>query len=443
MSGLSEAIRPSTARMSSRQDEPELRWPTRAVLAAWLLIGLGISAHDGEWSALGLLGVVAAFGLTVAVVAAGRPLVTPTRAELAVPVAGALLAAVLHPARRLMHVHGAGLLAINILAAATVAVALVTMFIRRGSRGWWAGATVAAATGIVTIVVGSDPHIDVWYLLQQSSDGLRHGQDMYRQHWAHSHGLQAIYPYLPVTTVVLAPFRWLASDVRAGLLLASLVTSWQLRRIAPFAPAALALLVLIHPHWTFLIDQSWTEPLLLALLTAAVWALARDRAGLALVALAVALACKQHVILLLPLFALWPRFGWRRAVGAAGLALLLVLPWIVWAPAQFWHDAVKANLDLGVIPRALCVPSFLLRHGIQVGFWFPLLLLFVAYAVVLWRAPRTPSGLALGSAVVLLALDLGNKQSFFNHYTLPLGLLVVALAASGSWRSDDVEEVPQ
>ena len=31
-------------------------------------------------------------------------------------------------------------------------------------------------------------------------------------------------------------------------------------------------------------------------------------------------------------------------------------------------------------------------------------------------------------------LDLANKQSFFNHYTLPLGLLVVALAAGSTER---------
>ena len=37
------------------------------------------------------------------------------------------------------------------------------------------------------------------------------------------------------------------------------------------------------------------------------------------------------------------------------------------------------------------------------------------------RLPRTPSGLALGSGFVIWALDLANKQSFFNHYMLPLG----------------------
>jgi len=436
MSGLSEATLAAQdpARPAPSPSPVALRtapaWPTVLTLLAWTLIGLGISAHDGEWSSWGLAALLSAFAMLLAVAASARAVGVPNRRMLSLPVAVCLVAAVAHPAYRLMHVRGAGIVAVDVLAAVTVAIALVTLVLGNQGRGWWVGAAAAAATGIVTIVVVPDPHIDVWYLLQQSSDGLRHGQDMYRQHWQHSHGLQAIYPYLPWTTVLLAPFRWLASDVRAGLLLATLVTSWQLRRLAPAAPAALALLVLIHPHWAFLIDQSWTEPLVLVLLTASLLAISRGRAGLAVFGLAAALACKQHVVLLLPLFAVWPSFGLRRTAQSAGLAFVAVLPWLVWSPHQFWHDAVKANLDLGVIPRALCIPSLLLRHDIEVGFWFTLLVLGAAYAVVLLRVQRSTSGLALGSALVLLALDLANKQSFFNHYTLPLGLLVVALAAA-------------
>src|SRR3954469_1357534 len=437
MSGLSEATlaapEPAGSPVESAQPNlaaPTRVWPTVVTLLAWTLIGLGISAHDGEWSPWGLAALLVAFAMLLAVAASARTVGVPNRQMLSLPVAVCLLAAVAHPAYRLMHVRGAGIVAVDVLAAVTVAIALATLFLPNQRRGWWLGAAAAAAAGIVTIVVVPDPHIDVWYLLQQSSDGLRHGQDMYRQHWQHSHGLQAIYPYLPWTTVLLAPFRWLTTDVRAGLLLATLVTSWQVRRLAPAAPAALALLVLIHPHWIFLIDQSWTEPLVLVLLTAALLAISRGRPGVAIVALAAALACKQHVVLLLPLFAIWPSFGLRRTVQSAALAFVAVLPWLVWSPHQFWHDAVKANLDLGVIPRALCIPSLLLRHDIEVGFWFTLLVLGAAYAVVLLRVQRSTSGLALGSALVLLALDLANKQSFFNHYTLPLGLLVVALAAS-------------
>jgi len=446
MSGLSEATLPaqnSTTESPAASPpgpaapgRPTPAWPTVLTLAAWTLIGLGISAHDGEWSPWGLAALVLAFAMLLAVAASARTVWVPNRQMLSVPVAVCLVAAVAHPAYRLMHVRGAGIVAVDVLAAGTVAVALATLLLRSQSRGWWLGAAAAAATGIVTIVVVPNPHIDVWYLLQQSSDGLRRGQDMYRQHWQHSHGLQAIYPYLPWTTVLLAPFRWLASDVRAGLLLATLVTSWQVRRLAPAAPAALALLLVVHPHWVFLIDQSWTEPLVLVLLTASLLAISRGRPGLAVIALAGALACKQHVALLLPLFAVWPSFGLRRAVQSAGLAFVAVMPWLVWSPHQFWHDAVKANLDLGVIPRALCIPSLLLRHNIEVGFWFTLLVLGAAYAVVLLRVQRSTSGLALGSALVLLALDLANKQSFFNHYTLPLGLLVVALAAASTAQSE-------
>ena len=405
------------------------RLATTVVLTAWCLLAIGDSAREGEYSGWGLALMVAGFVAVLAVIGARLPLGRPNRWQLAVAAAVALAAAELHPVHRYMHA-GGGLSTIDALAAATAAAALATLWSKRDSIAWAIVAVFALATGVTTIVAAADPQIDVWYLLQQSSTGLLHGLDMYRQHWQHSNGLKVVYPYLPATTLVLAPFKWVMGDVRYGLLLATLLTSWQLRRIAPAAPAALALLVLVQPHWAFLIDQSWTEPLLLALLTAAFLSIEIGKPTFAVVALAVALAAKQHIVLLLPLFALWPSFGWRRTAKAAGLAILIALPWLIAGPHDMWHDAVHANLSLGVIPRALSLPSFLLRHNIEVSFVFTLLVLGLAYAVTLLRAPRTVAGLALSCAAVLWAVDLGNKQSFFNHYTLPLGLLVVAVACA-------------
>jgi hypothetical protein len=76
------------------------------------------------------------------------------------------------------------------------------------------------------------------------------------------------------------------------------------------------------------------------------------------------------------------------------------------------------------------LPSLFLRHGHLVGFWFLLVMLAGAYALAITRLPRTPSGLALGAALIMWTLDIANKQTYFNHYTLPLGLLVVSLAAA-------------
>jgi hypothetical protein len=415
-----------------RSGVADVRSGTGLLLAAWSLLALGDSAREGEFSVYGLIFVLLGFGLVVTVVVRRLPLVVPDRRQLAVPATVCLVAAIAHPARRLMHTSGRDELAIELLCglAATV-VALSLLIEDRYQPRVWAGLLgLAAVTGIVTVVVVSDPRIDVWLLLQQSSQGLLHGDDMYRQHWAHSTGLQAVYPYLPGTTLLLAPFRWLFGDVRFGLLLAIVVAALVARRLAPQAPAALAALLLVMPHWAFLIDQSWTEPLLLAALAVAILALRLERPVVAMLALAVALACKQHIVLLLPLFAVWPGFGWRRTLGSVGLAAAVVLPWLIAGPRDFWHDAVHANLALAVMRRALSLPSLFDRWGFVVGFWFLLLVLAAAYLVALRWLPRTPSGLALGCALVLWALDLANKQSFFNHYTLPLGLLVIALAAA-------------
>src|SRR5206468_3475758 len=70
------------------------------------------------------------------------------------------------------------------------------------------------------------------------------------------------------------------------------------------------------------------------------------------------------------------------------------------------------------------------RHGSAVGFWLALVVLIATYAVAVARLPRTMSGLAVGCAMILWGFDLTNKQTYFNHYWLPLDLLVLALALS-------------
>jgi hypothetical protein len=405
---------------------------TAVVLIAWCLLAVGDSQHAGYYSAIGLACIIVGFLGLVAVVALRLPLVVPGRALLVVPLLVCVAEAIAAPSRRYLYITGWDLHAIWALSIATAVAATLSLFANaRWQRVTWATVLIlAAATGIVTIVLINDPNIDVWVILQQSSTGLLHGDDMYRQHWVHSTGLQAVYPYLPGSTLLLAPFRWLFGDVRYGLLAASLASALLIRRLNLTAAPALAALVLVMPDWAYLVNRSWTEPLLLAALAATILALRSGRTALAIVALAVALACKQHIVLLLPLFIFWPSFGFRRTAASGGLAALIVLPWLIAGPRDLWHDAVHANLGLAAKPDALNLQAFLLHRGDSVGSWFLALALVGAYALVLWRVPRTPSGLALGSAVVMWAFDLANTQTFFNHYVLPLDLLLIALAAA-------------
>jgi hypothetical protein len=158
-----------------------------------------------------------------------------------------------------------------------------------------------------------------------------------------------------------------------------------------------------------------------------VLAVDRGRPTLAVVCLALALASKQHIVLLLPLTAIWPRFGWRRTLAAAGGALLLISPWIIAGPRDFWHDAVSANVGLGYRNDALCLATFFHKAlGVDPGFALTGLGLLGAYLLA-WRLRGDAFGFCAGAGLLVLALDITNTQSFFNHYTLGMALVALAI----------------
>jgi peptidoglycan/LPS O-acetylase OafA/YrhL len=163
----------------------------------------------------------------------------------------------------------------------------------------------------------------------------------------------------------------------------------------------------------------------------------RGHARVAIACLMLALASKQHILLLLPLTAMWPRFGLRRTVYAAGGALLLISPWIIAGPHDFWHDAVDANTGLGYRSDALCIATWAHKEfGHDPGFALTGLGLLIAYAIA-WRARGDAFGFCAGAGLLVLALDITNTQSFFNHYTLGMALVVLAVCvrAGGSGKT--------
>lgn len=410
---------------------------TPALLVAWSLLAAGISLHDGTYSPVALLGVTSGYAVLLAVVLTGARIHPPAdlrdaRRCLAMPAGLIALGAVVWA--RHWYAHGAWLTVSRGATGAAVVAGIATLWPSwvRHRAAWLVPAGLAGLAGVATIIAARRPEIDVWFLLQDSTRGLAQGRNMYRQVWPESSGLYAVYPYLPITSVLLAPFRWLLGDVRFGLLLAGLLASAYTRRLTgAAAPALLPLLILLAPKAAFALQQSWTEPLLVAALAAMVLAVRLGRVHWAVVAFALALATKQHMVLLVPLAMWWPAFGPRRTAVAAGLAGVLVAPWVIADPVAFFHDAVYANLALAVQTRSLGLPSLLVRHGVTTSFLFTLVALLAAYAVIYRRRlVRDGSGFALAGALVLWTLDLTNKQAFFNHYTLPLGLIVLTIAAA-------------
>lgn len=350
----------------------------------------------------------------------------------------------------------------------------------RPGLAWVAAISAYVAASVIAITTDHRPKIDVWVILQQSSDALARFENFYTMTWTGSPGIKDAYTYLPWSTVLLAPGRWLFGDVRWMLLIWSLVLAagiWQLSRPigaptriaaaegsvrsraggarselrhrllaatgaadARWATAAAICLILLPPGTLTQVDQAWTEPLLL---TALVWWAVLVRSGRswwAIVPLALACASKQHLALVLPLLLCWRSFGPARAIATGALTGVLIAPWFITAPADFVHDTI--TLLVGFHPIKFANTWYLLalnKFGVTLPFWITGLVILgtLAAGMIAVRRRQPPLGeLLRWVALVLLAANLVNKQAFYNQFWLVAGLVAVSLVADAAAERD-------
>jgi hypothetical protein len=239
--------------------------------------------------------------------------------------------------------------------------------------------------------------------------------------------------YLPFTFLAALPGQVAFGDVRYGELLVLLAGSAMLMWVAWRARAGehgwlgmlLVVMAISLPGMLRITQQAWNESVVLGCLFAAVALLLSDRAGLAVVPLALALATKQHVVLVLPLWALWPSFGWRRALTSGALAAGICMPWLLANPGRFYGCTVRFFLDLPARPDSISLWR-LLPAAVQIPVVVALTL--GAYLLAHRFLDRSTASLVLSCGLVFLAFDLANKQSFENQWLLASQLVVAALA---------------
>lgn len=335
-----------------------------------------------------------------------------------------------------------------VLAASAMLMCLTLWRPRRsGSRVGWA-ALAAAMVGLAAVVAGSTrPRIDVWVLLQGAAHGVLTGRNPYALTFPGAPRGQTTqcFTYLPGSFLLGAPGR-LVGDVRWAELVV-LVVGWlalalAVRRrargnvdtasqVIPLLTApvlALVTFALVMPATVRVVQQSWTDSLLVGLVLLAVALVIRDHRSWAMIPLAAGLATKQHVALLLPLVLIW--WGWRRCLAVIGGAVLICAPWLLAAPARMWTCGVTFFLDLPATHDSISYWRFL-----PAPVRLPVVLALTVAAIWLcWRRlPRTPPGFLLGAAVVNAAFDIANKQSYLNQWwfvaQLVLAAVVVGIAA--------------
>lgn len=406
--------------------------PATLLLIAWVWIGAALAMSNGAYLphavALLTLGLVAVVAAGVRVVRGGVVRL-PTPGVLAAATAALAVSFLYAPG---MYATGPWVSASRVLTLAAVTAGVgVVMTQGRRAVNLLVTAVVAASGGAMVLMIKASPspHIDVWYILTNGAQDVLHRVDIYRACWPGNTDrlTDCVYPYLPMTSVVQVPFRYLG-DVRYSYVAALLVCSAAMVGLAGRRALPVVVLLLVSPKLTFLVEQAWTEPLLLAGVATFVWAASAGRRTTAVLALAFALASKQHVLLLVPLAAVWPAFGWRRTAAAVSLGGLFTAAWVAVDVRAFLRDAWDFNLHLPPRADSLSLFTTATRHGWGPSFAVVAAVTVLAIAVSVVVLPRTASGFCLGAAFVQYVFDLANKQSFFNHWWFVSGLLLLAVA---------------
>jgi hypothetical protein len=240
---------------------------------------------------------------------------------------------------------------------------------------------------------------------------------------------------------------WVICDVLAALLMYFLA-----RRFNPGENGArlcqlLPLTFLFLPRSLLVIEQSWTEPLVVVSLAGFALAAAAGRSpALTGALLGLWLSSKQYVVLAVPMVLKLRR--WRAAtwVCAVAVGLALVLPFAIWD-----FHAMKANIyDFFVKsegrPDALSLYGLLLALGIRLptavtggvvaGLWIG------GVAWFTWKMPRNLAGMLFAAAGMWIFFFLLGKQAFANYFYMIAFTLLLAVAASPGPAEDSTSRRP-
>lgn len=310
-----------------------------------------------------------------------------------------------------------------------------------------------ALMGIALIRASPRPRIDVWVFQQVTADALLHGRnpysisfpDIYRAQPGVVYAPQLLqegrvtaFPYTPLTVLTGVPAFAAFGDVRYALLALMVGAAWLLGRAAAGITGELAAcLVLFQPRALFVLEQTWSEPLVLFCFALAVYAISRAaHRALTGAALGLLAASKQYSpFLLVPLaFAMQQRRGlW---IAAAVLAAVLG-PFFVGDPAGFWRGVVEFQFLQPFRPDSLSLTALAVRMvgpAVLPVAVAGLILGACVIAFCMRRSPGLPLACATAAAAWAVVL-IWNKQSFCNYWWLCSGLLGTAAAAPATRES--------
>lgn len=222
-------------------------------------------------------------------------------------------------------------------------------------------------------------------------------------------------------------YTYVAADIIVTLILFNIVKNKKNKLVYP-------LLFLYNPMALTVLEQSWTEPLLIALIILSIWSLLKEKKILSSIIFGLILGTKQYIILLLPLFIkLFPKL--KEKISHVLILFLVfslvILPFYLWNQTDFLHDTLYF---FGESPRYWSLSFTSLFHQLGFNFNSYLYMGLVACIILPFYLQKhfSVNRFLYASAFVLLTFFVFNKEAALNYYYIVGQLLLLGLAFEGS-----------
>lgn len=305
------------------------------------------------------------------------------------------------------------------------------------------GAAVAAVfvIGVWQLRHTPAPAIDVYTMHQDASAALLSGanpyairsRDIYFPEGGHyapgsaANGwLTFGFPYPPLSLFISSLGYLIAGDCRYAHLVAICAASLLLAFARPRRLSLVAsLLLLFTPRVFFVLEQDWTEAVVVFLLAMVVFCRSRyPRAAPWITGLL--LASKQYLIFTVPALLR----NWRDMSKAALAGVIVTAPLALWNLHEFFRSVVIFHLLQPSQTYALSYMALLARHGIHLPGWVVFLLTAAAAGFVIRKAPQTTAEIFNAVALIMIVFFVFNKVAFCNYYYLVIAALAAAIAVA-------------
>lgn len=292
-------------------------------------------------------------------------------------------------------------------------------------------------TGIFMLLTSPSPSIDVFVFLKEGAVGLLRGLNPYSMIFSpiannpfYKNMVLDFYSYFPGTILLTLPGMFIGNDPRYSMLLAQIITSLLLYK--QFKNYYLSLIFLFNPLSLLILEQSWTESLMVMLMAFSIVTFIQKKYLYFVLSFGLFLASKQYGILFLPMFILLLKDKLTIILKAIFVSLLIILPFVFWNSKDFIHDAIALQLVLPFRNDGLTLTSFIFKNTGFIIHPFIINIVWILSGLIIYFKSRKMryEAILFNTFCFLFLFFFVNKWSFANYYYFLSSFLLIVIAFS-------------